>query len=714
LAYFFGLLKLLMLITREYAQLNKDLHESHSEYGTSGQRWADRVLFLKNKVSAASILDYGCGKQTLAAALPALNITGYDPALPGLDAPAAPAELVVCTDVLEHVEPDCVEDVLDDLCRVTLRIALVTVATRPAVKVLADGRNAHLTVRPLAWWRDKFESRFDIIEVQEFSGFEFSLVLKAVHTDIDWQEPATPSVNRKATESRSEKPILMRVKHNNYSMVFHTPNEMTRWRVESLHKKEPHTIQWLEQIPQDAILVDVGANVGMYTVFAAVTRKARVYAFEPESQNYALLNQNIIANNLSGKVLAYPIALSNERIAAPLYLSSFSAGGSCHSFGEEIGFDLMPRGSFYEQGSFAVTLDQLVISGAMPCPNYIKIDVDGIEHKVIEGAINTLKNPEVREILIELNTNLSQHTEIIKKLQQLGFLHDAEQASSALRKDGAFEGVGEFIFRRHKTLTVSDMGQQFSIRPPKTSEGWKVLQHVVDRISRTEVHIDPFPHLVVDEVFPNDYYELILSRFPESTRMRPLSDSGRVAHGQYEERYALLFLNEEFARLTKEQAEFWRSLSEWLYSDPLANAFITRFHECLQPRMNVILNTEGQIRAKGDALLVQDHTRYAIGPHTDAPHRLVTFLFYLPRDNSMREFGTSLYKPKDPNFTCWGGPHHSFEQFERIKTVEFLPNRLLVFPKTEKSFHGVEQIQKNGIERRLLINNVRLLNSTTH
>jgi hypothetical protein len=134
----------------------------------------------------------------------------------------------------------------------------------------------------------------------------------------------------------------------------------------------------------------------------------------------------------------------------------------------------------------------------------------------------------------------------------------------------------------------------------------------------------------------------------------------------------------------------------------------------LEPRLQCILAASDSLKVRGDALLVNDQTNYAVGPHTDAPHRLVTFLFYLPRDTSMRELCTSVYRAKDPSFTCWGGPHHPFEKFDFVRTVEFLPNRLLAFPKTERSFHGVEKIEREGINRPLLINNIRLLNSVTH
>jgi hypothetical protein len=103
---------------------------------------------------------------------------------------------------------------------------------------------------------------------------------------------------------------------------------------------------------------------------------------------------------------------------------------------------------------------------------------------------------------------------------------------------------------------------------------------------------------------------------------------------------------------------------------------------------------------------VSDRTNYAIGPHTDAPHKAATLLFYLPEDEAFRRFGTSFYAPIDGAFRCRGGPHHPFERFRRVKTAEFVPNRLLAFPKSDRCFHGVERVDLPGIDRRLLIYNV--------
>jgi hypothetical protein len=172
-----------MLITPAYVRLNSQLHDDRPSYGTSGKKWSNVVAALARELAIIDVLDYGCGKQTLAACLPDLNVIGYDPAIPGLQMSPLPANLVVCTDVLEHVEPECLNNVLEDLCRVAMHAAFVTVATRPARKTLADGRNAHLIVQSLDWWRDKFNERFDIVAVHVVEGSEFALLLRALHAD---------------------------------------------------------------------------------------------------------------------------------------------------------------------------------------------------------------------------------------------------------------------------------------------------------------------------------------------------------------------------------------------------------------------------------------------------------------------------------------------------------------------------------------------------
>lgn len=714
-----------MLITDHYREEQAALH-ARGNYGTASLQYGFVVARLLDSSGAKSLLDYGCGsKRSLLQALKLPDdvvYEGYDPAIPAYSAAPVPADLVVCVDVLEHIEPELLPNVLDHLGSLCDPYGFFTVHTGPAQKVLSDGRNAHLTQEGQEWWLPLLRQRFEVLQLQTIpSGF--AVVVRALSSSSELTAPAplelgTPSPAKSkaaAAAAQSTASTHMALKVAGKRILYTTPNSMTAWRVKSFYEKEPDTIRWLDAMTPGSTLVDIGANVGMYSVYSAVMRNIQVYAFEPESQNYALLNANIAVNELSGQVVAFPLALSDEMKLDKLYLSDFSAGGSCHSFAEQVGFDLKPRAAAFAQGAFSVTLDQLVESGAVPVPDYIKLDVDGIEHKVLEGARKTLTNPKVREILVELNTHLAEHNAVIERLRALGFNYDEAQARGAMRKGGAFEGVGEFIFRRTPAPSSSfTFSRTYRFAPPASKRSRAVLRHVLERVAKQEVQEHPFPYLVVDDVFPADYYAEMLAHFPTKDSLRPIAETGRVAQDSYMERLVVLFTDDEFARMTDAQQRFWREFAGWMYTDQFVNAFIQKFSGALEPRIERIVAAEGALEVKGDALLVNDCSNYAIGPHTDTPARLVSFLFYLPRDASMRELGTSVYKPKDADFVCWGGRHHDYAGFDEVGTIDFLPNRLMAFPKTERSFHGVAPIVRPNVNRPLLINNIRLTNKTTH
>jgi len=165
-----------MLISDEYRALNAALHRDRHDYGIGGGKWANLVGNIAGEHGIKTILDYGAGKGALARTLPLLDVVNYDPAIPGIDEPPGPAEMVVSTDVLEHVEPAFLDDVLDDIARLAQRIVVLVVATRPAVKTLADGRNAHLIVEPVGWWLPRLMQRFVLAQVTNNEGHEFVFV----------------------------------------------------------------------------------------------------------------------------------------------------------------------------------------------------------------------------------------------------------------------------------------------------------------------------------------------------------------------------------------------------------------------------------------------------------------------------------------------------------------------------------------------------------
>lgn len=170
------------LISEAYRAQNAALHRERADYGAhAATAWGDWVRRVARAHGCASVLDYGCGKATLGAMLAAdgFAVQNYDPAMEAFAAPPRPADLVVCNDVLEHIEPDCIDDVLADIARLSRRLAALTVATVPAAKTLPDGRNAHLIVQPLEWWLSRLFVHFRMVYAQrDDSGAASAMVLE--------------------------------------------------------------------------------------------------------------------------------------------------------------------------------------------------------------------------------------------------------------------------------------------------------------------------------------------------------------------------------------------------------------------------------------------------------------------------------------------------------------------------------------------------------
>lgn len=166
-----------MTISENYRKLNEELHKRNKDYGTSGQLYAQQIYALSLSMQTEDILDYGCGKSTLAANLP-FKIKQYDPAIKKYSSLPKPADMVVCTDVLEHIEPEMLESVLEHLKSLVKRKGFFIISTRPAHKTLSDGRNAHLIVENAKWWLDKMWEKFNIIGFQHRGEEVFILVEK--------------------------------------------------------------------------------------------------------------------------------------------------------------------------------------------------------------------------------------------------------------------------------------------------------------------------------------------------------------------------------------------------------------------------------------------------------------------------------------------------------------------------------------------------------
>lgn len=165
------------MISDSYRKQLSQLHQDKPGFGTSSAMYALILRQVIQQYRPAELCDYGCGKQALKDALGiAEGYVPYDPAIPGIDAPPTPTDMVVCTDVLEHIELEHLDAVLDDLRRVTVKIGFFAVHTGAALNHLPDGRNAHLIQEPPKWWLPKLLERFDLIQFNAMSNGFWVLV----------------------------------------------------------------------------------------------------------------------------------------------------------------------------------------------------------------------------------------------------------------------------------------------------------------------------------------------------------------------------------------------------------------------------------------------------------------------------------------------------------------------------------------------------------
>jgi FkbM family methyltransferase len=165
------------------------------------------------------------------------------------------------------------------------------------------------------------------------------------------------------------------------------------WRAATFHTEEPDTIRWLDGIGKSDVYWDIGANVGLYAIYVAKFARARVFAFEPEAQNYALLIENMVLNGVD--LVAAPLAVSSRPAFGVLQVAFLTKGGAYNQFnGPATG---------HRQRIFGTSVDDLVFNHSWPAPTHLKIDVDGNEPAIIAGCKDTLKYPVLRSLLVEIN-----------------------------------------------------------------------------------------------------------------------------------------------------------------------------------------------------------------------------------------------------------------------------------------------------------------------
>ncbi len=246
-------------------------------------------------------------------------------------------------------------------------------------------------------------------------------------------------------------------------ILLEVESEIEKGRANTYGTKEPETLEWIERYfePED-VMYDVGANIGLYSLFAAkhLRGQCKVYAFEPEALNYARLSKNIYLNGLSGVVLPCCVAVTDRMCFDTFYLNPHNfekitggrlvSGSSLHSFGATVDYRGKPFQPFHQQGSVGVSLDHLWQVWGLEFPNHIKIDVDGLEEKIIAGAGQTLKDRRLKSVLVEVSQSKGDSDPILQGLTQAGFLQvtDFDAHSSELLRGTPYEDSVNSVFIR--------------------------------------------------------------------------------------------------------------------------------------------------------------------------------------------------------------------------------------------------------------------------
>ena len=220
--------------------------------------------------------------------------------------------------------------------------------------------------------------------------------------------------------------------------------------------------------------------------------------------------------------------------------------------------------------------------------------------------------------------------------------------------------------------------------------------HLTYKVANAPINRFPFPHCYVTEVFPADFYADMQRHLPDPMAMIPI-ELARGAKG-YKERFVLELNPGRLSALPEARRDFWSDVAAWLLSGRLQQHMLEKFGPFMDGRFG-----HDAFEFYADAMLIQDITDYKIGPHCDAPGKVITMLFYLPADNSQAHLGTSIYTPKDPAFRCPTGVHHPPGGFNRLVTMPFVPNSLFTFVRGDTSFHGVEPVGDPDCRRWLLL-----------
>jgi FkbM family methyltransferase len=266
----------------------------------------------------------------------------------------------------------------------------------------------------------------------------FSSRFKEISYDyqISYLDSLIEDINHKSIEGKDIK------------LSFYTPNSLCLFRAKTFSNKEPETLSWIEEFGKDeAVLFDIGANVGLYSIYHNKLNNGKCFAFEPSFFNLKLLLKNINLNDCQDLTNVITNPLSNHTGLSNFKYGSSIEGGALSAFGVGYGYDGKRIENNLDLNVIGFSLDKMISNKLINIiPNIVKLDVDGIEHIIIEGGKETLTHPDCKSILVEVNDNFEEQANKVESLlSSYGFtlrdkLH-GEMQNNSLNFGGTYNQI---------------------------------------------------------------------------------------------------------------------------------------------------------------------------------------------------------------------------------------------------------------------------------
>jgi FkbM family methyltransferase len=236
---------------------------------------------------------------------------------------------------------------------------------------------------------------------------------------------------------------------------FFTPNQLTEYRVDTFFTKEPDMLKWIDNFKEidNLIFWDIGANIGLYSIYNALKNKtSTTISFEPSTSNLRCLSRNISINSLQNKIKVFSLPLTNtENKFFIMNESYFNEGGALNTFGRDYNFEGKTFKPEMKYQLLGTTINYLLDSKILDVPDYIKIDVDGIEHLILEGSNKYLANKKIKSIIVEINENFTeQYKKVLDIMKKNDFkiLNKGLNLEASSKRSVKFQKTSNYIFIR--------------------------------------------------------------------------------------------------------------------------------------------------------------------------------------------------------------------------------------------------------------------------